>query len=105
MAVALSVSYLVFLAISFSDGQAADFTTLEGVMALLGRPEGALIGWIHYLAFDLWIVSWEVEEAGRRKLPHLLVIPCLALTFMFGPVGLLAFLALRAAMSRRPEPA
>ena len=105
MAVALAASYLVFLGISLSGGSPPDFGSLDGVMALLGRPEGALIGWIHYLAFDLWIGSWEVEEAGRRKLPHLLLIPCLALTFMFGPVGLLAFLALRAVMGRRAEPA
>lgn len=106
MAVALSASYLLFFALMLArGGPAPDFGTLEGVMAMLGRPEGALIGWIHYLAFDLWIGSWEVDEAGKRRLPHLLVIPCLVLTFMAGPVGLLAFLALRAVMARRPEPA
>ena len=105
MAVALAASYAALLAVDLSRGEAPDFTTLEGVRAALSRPDALVVGWIHYLAFDLWIGAWEVEEAGRRRLPHLLVLPCLALTFMFGPVGLLVFLALRAAINRRAEPA
>jgi hypothetical protein len=40
-------------------------------------------------------------DARERNIPHWLVVPCLVLTFMFGPVGLLTYFALRAAMSRR----
>jgi hypothetical protein len=32
---------------------------------------------------------------------HLLVVPCLLLTFLFGPVGLLLYFALRAALRRQ----
>lgn len=56
-----------------------------------------LAGWVHYLAFDLFIGSWEVRDAQRHGLSHLLVVPCLALTFLFGPVGLLLYLGLRGA--------
>jgi hypothetical protein len=55
-----------------------------------------LAGWTHYLAFDLIVGSWEVRDARERGISHWLVVPCLALTFMFGPVGFLAYQALRA---------
>ena len=54
-----------------------------------------LAGWTHYLAFDLFIGGWEVRDAQRRGIPHLLVVPALVLTFLFGPAGLLLYLAIR----------
>jgi len=48
-----------------------------------------LAGWVHYLAFDLFIGSWEVEDAAANGIPHWLLLPCLFLTLMVGPVGLL----------------
>ena len=59
-----------------------------------------LAGWIHYLAFDLFIGGWETRDAVRNGIPHLLVIPCLLLTFMLGPIGLLAYFALRSGRLR-----
>lgn len=66
-------------------------------MQLFTQPEIALAGWVHYLAFDLLIGAWEVRTARAERIPFLVVIPCLALTFLFGPAGYLAFTALRAA--------
>jgi len=43
-----------------------------------------LAGWTHYLAFDLFIGGWEVRDAQRRGIPHLLIVPALVLTFLFG---------------------
>jgi len=42
-----------------------------------------------------------VRDAQREKIHHLLVVPCLALTLMFGPLGLIAYLSLRAVVRRR----
>ena len=64
-------------------------------MALFTQPEVALAGWLHYLAFDLFVGAWETRVGREERIPHLLVIPCLLLTFMFGPIGFVAFLALR----------
>lgn len=83
-------------------GGMPDFSTLAGVMKLFAEPGGVTVGWIHYLAFDLWVGAWEVEVAGRRGVPHWVVLPCLFLTFMFGPVGLLAFLVALAVFRRKP---
>jgi hypothetical protein len=58
-----------------------------------------LAGWVHYLAFDLFIGSWQVRDSQQRGIGHLFVIPCLVLTFLFGPAGLLCYLALRTVKS------
>jgi len=73
----------------------AGFTSLEGVRLLLSSEAALLAGWVHYLAFDLWVGSWEVEDAGLHRVPHGLLLPCLALTFFAGPIGLLLYLLLR----------
>jgi hypothetical protein len=65
------------------------------VQRLLAQPALLAAGWLHYLAFDLVVGSWIAERAAGLGLPHLLVLPLLALTFLFGPAGLLAFAALR----------
>ena len=73
----------------------ASFSDLRGVMSFFTVPEAALAGWIHYLAFDLFIGAWQVRDAQRREIPHLWVVPCLVSTLMLGPVGLALYLALR----------
>ena len=54
---------------------------------------------MHYLAFDLFVGSWEVSDARKRGVHHLLVIPCLLATFMAGPAGLVLYLLVRTAAS------
>jgi hypothetical protein len=54
-----------------------------------------LAGWVHYLAFDLFVGSWEVRDAQRIGIAHYLVVPCLVLTFLFGPAGWLLYLLIR----------
>ena len=66
------------------------FSSLAGVRTLFDNPWALLAGWTHYLAFDLFIGGWEVRDAQRRGIPHLLVVPALVLTFLFGPAGLAA---------------
>ena len=65
------------------------------VMKLFTDRWVALGGWIHYLAFDLFIGAWIVNEGQRDQLPWWRVLPALPLTFLFGPAGLLLFSLLR----------
>lgn len=83
------------------------FGSLAQVKALFTQDRAVLAGWVHYLAFDLFIGCWEVLDARDRGINHWLVVPCLFLTFMFGPVGLLLYLSLRIghATRRTPRPA
>jgi len=99
MAIPLAVVYVILLAGNF--GGEGGFGSLEGVAALFRNPWVLLGGWIHYLAFDLFVGAWEVRDAQRLGLPHAAVIPCLLLTFMLGPAGLLLYWVLRSALRRR----
>ena len=76
------------------------FSSLDGVMTLFTSPQFALVGWVHYLVFDLFVGAWEVRDARRRSISHWFVVPCLLLTLMLGPVGLLAYLTLRFGLKR-----
>jgi hypothetical protein len=99
----LAVTYLVLFLKYF--GQVPEgfgaFGSLAGVKTALSIDGVLLAGWLHYLAFDIFVGSWEVRDAQRVGVPHLLVIPCMLLTFMMGPVGLLAYLVLRVAIARQ----
>lgn len=91
--IALSVVYTALvLATGMGDG---DYGDLAGVTKLLGNPEGALSGWLHFLAFDLWLGAWMCRTARAHDMRFWLVLPCLALTFAFGPIGFLLFTVLR----------
>jgi Domain of unknown function (DUF4281) len=91
----LSVGYTALVLVHFA-GAEGGFGNLPEVMALFGNPWLVLAGWVHYLAFDLFVGAWITRTARHEAVPHLLVLPCLALTFLFGPAGLLTFAALRA---------
>jgi hypothetical protein len=80
------------------------FSTLPEVQALFTHPHIALAGWLHYLAFDLFLGAWEVRTARAEGMAHWMVIPCLILTFLFGPAGLLAFAILRFTLVRKVLP-
>jgi hypothetical protein len=90
----LAVVYVALIAAQWhtSDG---GFGTLADVATLFANPWLLLAGWVHYLAFDLLTGCWEVRDAGARGVPHLLVVPCLALTFLFGPAGWLLYQGVR----------
>ncbi len=91
--------YLVLIA-SHWGGHRGGFNTLSDVMLLFTDPWLLLAGWVHYLAFDLFIGSWQVRDARRNGVPFLLVLPCLVLTFLFGPIGLLLYLLIAGVSTR-----
>ena len=92
----LSIAY-TGLILAFFGGAEGGFDTLDNVMKLFTVREAVLAGWIHYLAFDLFIGAWQVRTGRADGMPFLLVLPCLPLTFIFGPAGLLLFFVLRTA--------
>jgi hypothetical protein len=99
----LSIAY-TGLVLAFWSGAEGGFDSLDNVMRLFTSREIALAGWIHYLTFDLFLGAWEVRVAARERIAFLLIVPCLLLTFLFGPVGFLAFSALRLARAAMPRP-
>ena len=82
---------------------AADLTSLAGVMALFDSPGGATIGWIHYLAFYLFVGIWIARNADAHKISRWFQIPILFFTLMAGPIGLLLYLLLRQLKGEKPD--
>ncbi|HYP01517.1 MAG TPA: ABA4-like family protein [Pyrinomonadaceae bacterium] len=97
---ALAVVYVLIVAVHFGHSEGG-FGSLAEVGQLFRNPYNLLAGWIHYLAFDLFVGAWEVRDSQRVGIHHLLVVPCLALTFMFGPAGLLLYFLLRFIVGRK----
>lgn len=92
LAVLYAGSMLVYFA-----GSTGGFDTLENVMSLFTKPGLVLAGWVHYLTFDLF-VGWCISrDSANQSINRLLVVPCLLLTFILGPVGLLLYVAIRLA--------
>lgn len=73
---------------------------LAQIAALLGTPAGATIGWVHFLAFDLFVGRWVYLDSRERKLTAWLVSPILFVVLMFGPLGLLLYLLVRFFLTR-----
>ena len=82
-------------------GSDGGFSSLADVAALFANPWMLLAGWTHYLAFDLLVGNWEVQDAKARGIPYLLVAPCLVLTFLFGPAGWLLYGIIRSRTALR----
>ena len=86
----LAVVYLALFAVNAGSARGG-FSTLAGVAGLFSNPWLLLAGWVHYLAFDLCVGTWEARDAIERGVSRWLLAPCLFLTFMLGPIGLLAY--------------
>lgn len=87
----LAVAYVALLVVHRGPG---GFDSLARVRQLFDQPGLLAAGWLHYLAFDLFVGTWITKRAGQLGLHHAWVIPCLLLTFLFGPAGLLCFVLL-----------
>jgi len=98
---ALAVVYATLVAVHWSSSEGG-FSSLPDVAALFTNPWVLLAGWTHYLVFDLLVGNWEMQDASAREVPYLLVVPCLLLTFLFGPAGWLLYMLVR---QLRPAPA
>jgi hypothetical protein len=97
----LGVGYVVLLAQGWGGAPGAGFGSIEQVRALFSVDAALAAGWLHYLAFDLFVGSWIVEDGLARGINRFALIPCLALTFLFGPAGFLLYLGLRLVLARK----
>lgn len=77
------------------------FGSIEEVRALFMSDAGVVIGWTHYLAFDLFTGLWIGRDADAKGIARMVQIPILAATFIAGPIGLLVWLAVREPAARR----
>lgn len=100
----LAVAYIGLLVVSTVSPEGTGgggFGSLDEVAALFSDRRALLAGWVHYLAFDLFVGAWEARDAGRSGVPQWALVPCLVLTFLFGPAGWLLYGVARTVWSRR----
>lgn len=90
----LSLGYSVLILVHWADAPGG-FGTLGAVQALFTDPDVALAGWLHFLAFDLFIGAWIVRHARAHGERHMVILPILPFAFLFGPIGFAAYVALR----------
>ncbi len=96
----IAAIYMVLIVMHWA-GHPGGFNSLDAVMLLFTDRWLVTAGWIHYLAFDLFIGGWELADSRERGVPHLAMIPLLLLTFLFGPMGLLGYLIVRLLFKKR----
>jgi hypothetical protein len=95
----LAAVYVAIIVTKWTESEGG-FSSLPAVATLFDNPWLLLAGWTHYLAFDLLVGAWEVRNARGHGIPHLLVLPCLALTFLFGPAGWMLYMLVRTSRLR-----
>lgn len=107
----LCLVYLVIFALLFAklvdpgavagaSGQ-GDFRSIAGIRGLFASDGGIVIGWTHYLAFDLFVGLWIARDADNKGFSRTVQLPFLIATLMAGPIGLFAWLVTREARARR----
>ena len=79
----------------------ADFTSIAGVRAIFSSDVGVVIGWTHYLAFDLFVGLWIARDADAKSISRLIQAPILLATLMAGPLGLFVWLIVREPAARK----
>ncbi len=104
----LALSYVLLLASLWSGrmdpgGAVAqvDFARLSGIMGMFATKGWMVLGWVHYLCFDLFVGLWIARDADGKGIGRIWQVPILLATFMFGPVGLLLWLIAREPAARR----
>ncbi len=91
----LAFVYAFYIFISIQSGGGMDFGSLQSVMALFTQEDAVLAGWVHYLAFDLLVGMWMLDQNRILKIHPILMAPCLVCTFMLGPIGFLLFIIIK----------
>lgn len=100
-AMVLALVYGFYILTSLGDLDMEAFSKLEGIKAMFSSDKAVLTGWVHYLVFDLLIGNWIINNSQKHNINHYLIIPCLLLSFMFGPVGYLLYSVIKIVKVKR----
>lgn len=96
----LGLAYASMAPVFFS-GLEGGYDSLASVMLLFKTPEAVMAGWIHYLAFDLFIGAWQARQARINGISHFIILPALVLTLVLGPIGLIVFMITKFVVLKR----
>jgi hypothetical protein len=91
----LGLIYSFLILSGLGEFDPSSFSTLEGVKALFQSDQAVAAGWMHYLAFDLFVGAYIVRRSKELGLPRLVYSLILPFAFMFGPIGYVIFVVVR----------
>lgn len=95
----LALAYGGLMLTKFFTVEGGGYSSIEQVSALFSVKEVLVAGWLHYLAFDLFVGVWIAERSDEARIPRIIQAVFLIATFMFGPVGLLLYLVTRGSLA------
>ena len=101
--VMLAALYAVLFIGSFNGAMMKELATLDGLMGLFSNKQAVVLGWTHYLAFDLVAGIYIVRNAQTHEVSSRAIIPFLWLTFMAGPLGWLTYVIFRVLKTKKYE--
>ena len=73
------------LILAFWSDAEGGFDTLANVQLLFTQSEIAMAGWLHYLAFDLFMGAWIVREARKAEISNWFIIHILPAALTLKP--------------------
>lgn len=85
----------------FGPADGGSLLTLEGLTNLFRSKNMLLTGWLNYLSFCLLVGLWVSRDGRDLKLSSWLIAIPLVLIMLTGPAGLLFYLVVRFAKTRR----
>jgi len=91
----LALIYTAIILTTIQHFDVSSFSTLSNVKTLFQNDNALTAGWIHYLAFDLFVGYYIVNEGKKLSFARWQYTLCLPFTFMFGPIGLLMFVTIK----------
>jgi hypothetical protein len=91
----LAIIYSILVLKDIGNFNPDSFGSLESVMQLFTNEDSVAVGWIHYLAFDLFVGAYIMRKSKTLGISRILATICLPFTFMFGPMGYLLFFIIR----------
>jgi hypothetical protein len=97
----LCVAYAAMFVAQFGDYWRTDPAGIDGIRAIFATDGGIVLGWTHYLAFDLFVGLWISRDADAKGFSRVAQLPILLATLMAGPIGLLIWLVVREKRARR----
>jgi hypothetical protein len=99
--VGLAILYVFLITQTFDADAMESFGSLSGIATMFQNEIALLAGWVHYLAFDLMVGLFITNNAQKYGVNRFILIPCLFLTFMLGPTGLLLYIIIRSIYTKR----
>jgi hypothetical protein len=87
--------YSILILLELPNFDLGSFSSLEGIRKLFTKDQALLAGWIHYLAFDLFVGVYILKQTKKLKIPHVMNFIFLPITFLFGPLGYLMFMLIK----------